>query len=367
MVQVFCGWVHLPLCQINDLATFLFELGSSALRVFHFERLGNGSACLGSKVCLLAKKLHSCHLKLKPWPKPSRRLRPCVGQGGCLVSSQKAFLMGWFWPSKVGPYFGPVFGVSPRGLLCAAFVKQFTAIVLAALRLVSCFLLAQTLVASVCISVGSMSEELAELQRKIANLQRRLRRAGKRKQVRADKIDNQSLVLFIFSGHRADIAAHFHLTVSGSFLSLDNAVAHVEWCYIKAPLEHKVRIMLDPSSQLSRSALLPPFRFLLLFQLREWVQKMNHEFGIAPSRCMLCEHLRELMPPNLPAELSARLLRPLATARSQRKYFSAFRKRFRCKLGRLRTSPPMPLQEKQSKVGMGQGAFFGRFCFVNFS
>ena len=209
-----------------------------------------------------------------------------------------------------------------------------------------------------------MSDELAELQRKIANLQRRLRRAAKRKKVRADKVDKQSLVLFIFSGHRADVAAHFHLSMSDSFSSLDSAVAHVEWCYIKAPLEHKVRIMLDPSSQLPRCALLPPFNFLLLFQLREWVRKMNHEFGVAPSRRMLCERLRELMPENLPGELSARLLRPLATSRSQRKYFSAFRKRFGCKLGRLRTSPPMPLQEKQSKVGMGHGTF-RQFCFVN--
>lgn len=209
-----------------------------------------------------------------------------------------------------------------------------------------------------------MSDELAELQRKIANLQRRLRWAAQRKKVRADKVDKQSLVLFIFSGHRADVAAHCHLSMSDSFSSLDSAVAHVEWCYIKAPLEHKVRIMLDPSSQLPRCALLPAFSFLLLFQLREWVRKMNHEFGVAPSRRMLCERLRELMPENLPGELSARLLRPLATARSQRKYFSAFRKRFGCKLGRLRTSPPMPLQEKQSKVGMGHGTF-RQFCFVN--
>ena len=152
--------------------------------------------------------------------------------------------------------------------------------------------------------------------------------------------------------------------------------------------------MLDPSSQLPRSAVLPPFKCLLLFQLREWVQKMNHDFGIAPprrkskkisrtswakrrtfrvnmlsllldmfSRRMLCERLRELMPENLPAELSARLLRPLTTARSQRKYFNAFRKRFGRKLGRLRSSPPMPLQEKQSKVGMGHETFRD-VCFV---
>ena len=209
-----------------------------------------------------------------------------------------------------------------------------------------------------------MSNDLVDLQRKIANLQRRLRRAGKRQKAREDKVDNQSLVLFIFSGHRADVAARFHLSMSDCFSSLDSAVAHVEWCYIKAPLEHKVQIMLDPSNQLPRSAVLPPFKFLLLFQLREWVQKMNHDFGVAPSRRMLCERLHELMPENLPAELNARLLRPLATARSQRKYFNAFRKRFGCKLGRLRSSPPMPLQEKQSKVGMGHDETFRIFCFV---
>ena len=48
---------------------------------------------------------------------------------------------------------------------------------------------------------------------------------------------------------------------------------------------------------------------------------------------------------------------------SLKNYFNAFRKRFGCKLGRLRSGPPMPLQEKQSKVGMGHETFRD-VCFV---
>ena len=50
--------------------------------------------------------------------------------------------------------------------------------------------------------------------------------------------------------------------MSDSFSSLDSAVAHVEWCYIKAPLEHKVRIMLDPSSQLPEVCIVASIQFL---------------------------------------------------------------------------------------------------------
>lgn len=195
-----------------------------------------------------------------------------------------------------------------------------------------------------------MCDQLAEVQKKIANLQRRIRRAKQRETAREEIVDQQALVLFIFSGYRADVAGHFHLSRSKRCMSLDSAVAHVEWKYIRAPLEDKVMLMLDPCRQYPIHRLLAAFRYLVLFQLREWVQKMNYEFGVAPSRRMMVDRIQHLLPDSWPVDLQARLLRPLATARGQRRYLAAFRNRFGCKLGKLRTSPPMSLQEKQSKA-----------------
>ena len=98
-------------------------------------------------------QLRSCRRKLKLPPKLSRRRRPCLGHGGCLVSSKESIFGGGFWPLKVGPYFRPILGVSPRDLLCAAIARQFTATVqvwplCGCLQLVYCFL-AQTLVVGV--------------------------------------------------------------------------------------------------------------------------------------------------------------------------------------------------------------------------
>ena len=201
-------------------------------------------------------------------------------------------------------------------------------------------------------TLPAMCDELGEVQKKIANLQRRIRRASQRETAREDIVDQLALVVFIFSSYRADVAAHFHLSMSKRLSSLDSAVAHVEWAYINAPFEHKIALMLDPCAEYPIHQLLAPFRYLVLFQLREWVQKMNYEFGVAPSRRMMVDRVHHLLPDSLPVELQARLLRPLATARGQRRYFAAFRERFGCKLGRLRSSPPMSLQEKQSKVWM---------------
>ena len=104
-------------------------------------------------------------------------------------------------------------------------------------------------------------------------------------------------------------------------------------------------------------------KYLVLFQLREWVQKMNYEFGVAPSRRMMVDRVQHLLPDSWPVDLQKRLLRPLATARGQLRYLAAFRNRFGCKLGKLRTSPPMSLQEKQSKA---QAAAFFRCKHVFF-
>lgn len=196
-----------------------------------------------------------------------------------------------------------------------------------------------------------MSDELAQVQRKIATLQKRIRRIAERKQARNDLVDWQALLLFIYSRYRADVAAHFHLSMASSCSSLEDAIAHVEWSYINAPLESKVDLMFDPCKQRPKHQVLVAFRFLLWFQLREWLRRMNFECGVAPSRRMLVDRVRCLVPSNLPAGLQAQLLRPLATPRGQRKYFNAFRKRFGCKLGRLHIVPPMSLEEKQSKAG----------------
>lgn len=203
---------------------------------------------------------------------------------------------------------------------------------------------------SVCARLQKMCDHMAGIQKKIVNLQRRIRRAAQGENARKQRVDQQALVIFIFSNYRAEIAAHFQLSMSNCFSSLDSAVAHVEWAYINAPFEEKVALMLNPCAVHPMPLLSAAFRYLLLFQLHEWVKKMNYEFGVAPSRRMMVDRVQNLVPDSLPPALQEKLRRPLATARGQRRYLAAFRKRFGCKLGKLRTCSPMPLEEKQSKA-----------------
>ncbi|CAK9050630.1 DDE-1 domain-containing protein, partial [Durusdinium trenchii] len=91
-------------------------------------------------------------------------------------------------------------------------------------------------------------------------------------------------------------------------------------------------------------------RFIVELQLLSWVQFQNYECGVAPSRKMLLDHAQSCAPKDLPPSLTARLLRPFKTARSQRKALAAFRMKHRCKLGKLRSEAPIPLAEKQDKA-----------------
>ena len=90
--------------------------------------------------------------------------------------------------------------------------------------------------------------------------------------------------------------------------------------------------------------------FVLQRRLWEWIHNQNVQRGVAPSRAMLVERARQLIPDGVPPHVAARLLRPLRLGRSQRRYLASFRKHFACKLGKLRVMPPMTQEERRAKV-----------------
>lgn len=197
---------------------------------------------------------------------------------------------------------------------------------------------------------ASMPAETADLTRQIKNLQRKLRRLKKRQALRQAVLDRVALLVYICSDHRAEVAAQFHISMSPVPSSLPSAIAHVEWLYINAPLEDKVAMMLDPLMVYTLPQALMALRYVLGFQLHEWVRMQNCDFGVAPSRQMMAEQFRQMVPKDLPPSLKAKVLTPLRTPRSQRKFLASFRKQFGCKLGRLRTASLMSVEEQQSKA-----------------
>lgn len=196
----------------------------------------------------------------------------------------------------------------------------------------------------------AVSDMVADLQRQIANLHGKLQRVRRSYERREYLLDQQALLIFIYSGYRAEVAGHFYLSMSHSKSTLQSAVEHVEWKYINAPLEDKVAVMLDPCARHSVRQALASFRYITLFRLYEWIRKMNYESGVAPSRRMLADRLPDCFPEMLPDAWKVRLLRPMGTARSQRRYFCAFRSHFCCKLGKVKTIPPMSADEMRHKV-----------------
>ncbi|CAK9114123.1 unnamed protein product, partial [Durusdinium trenchii] len=171
-----------------------------------------------------------------------------------------------------------------------------------------------------------------------------------RTQRRARVLRLQTLLVYIYSGHQSDVAARFWVSHTGTSLSLGEAAAHVEWLYISASVDEKVEMMLNPRCSLGLRPLMVALRFIVELQLLSWVQFQNYECGVAPSRKMLLDHAQSCVPKDLPPSLTARLLRPFKTARSQRKALAAFRMKHRCKLGKLRSEAPIPLAEKQDKA-----------------
>ena len=194
-----------------------------------------------------------------------------------------------------------------------------------------------------------MPRQEAELQRRIRNLRRRLRRLQQQKALRSALEDSEAILAYIYADHRADVAAHFLMSRSKEPFTLPDAIGHVEWAYIRAPLEDKVAVMKDPSAKHSPRRVLVVLHYVLGFRLCEWVRIQNFDFGVAPSRKMMVDQFVHMVPAIASAALRAKVLRPLQTPRSQRKYFAQFRKRFGCKLGKLSAAPPMPLEEQQAK------------------
>ncbi|CAE7035539.1 unnamed protein product [Symbiodinium natans] len=76
--------------------------------------------------------------------------------------------------------------------------------------------------------------------------------------------------------------------------------------------------------------------YVVQHRLRSWVEHLNCDKGVAPSRAMLTAHAGQCIPDIVPAEIRQRLERQLhGPARGQRKWLSRFRRRWKCRVGAL--------------------------------
>ena len=196
-------------------------------------------------------------------------------------------------------------------------------------------------------------ENLKRIRSEIRNVSRRKRRLEKCSH--PEPLRRRVLLVYIYSGYCSQVAADFLLKCQchGLLNAESDAVADVETLYIQAPLDELVALETDPLSQCSAADVHVAMEYVVQHRLRSWVEHLNCDKGVAPSRAMLTAHAGQCIPDIVPAEIRQRLERQLhGPARGQRKWLSRFRRRWKCRVGALPVADddPADLEQKALRV-----------------
>ena len=166
----------------------------------------------------------------------------------------------------------------------------------------------------------------------------------------------RDLLVFIFSGHDAQVAADFAQgwgrrgcgAAAHAQQAREHLVAEVEWAYIRAPLAFIVQLETNPLEACPMNDVLCASRYVVQHELFQWVERQNVEQGVAPSRRQLVEHALSSVPHTVPEEVR-RLVSAVLTGspRSQRRWLAKFRQRWGARLGKLKLQPCVSIDAMQ--------------------
>ena len=141
-------------------------------------------------------------------------------------------------------------------------------------------------------------EQLANLRRQIHNVQSR-RSSCKRKSCESllaefscpKRLQRRVLLVYIYSGHCSQVAAEFlKRSLAASSNSHGDSLdyeATVENLYIEAPLQVIVDLETEPMSCAQACDVIVAMEFALQHRLRSWVEHLNTDRGVTPSRAMM--------------------------------------------------------------------------------
>ncbi|CAJ1388722.1 unnamed protein product, partial [Effrenium voratum] len=216
-----------------------------------------------------------------------------------------------------------------------------------------------------------IEKELTDIRRQLRNAGKRLRAAAlvqqpdvrvtAKVQVAAPSLpwspaSVRDLLVFIFSGHDAQVAADFAQgwgrrgcgAAAHAQQAREHLVAEVEWAYIRAPLAFIVQLETNPLEACPMNDVLCASRYVVQHELFQWVERQNVEQGVAPSRRQLVEHALSSVPHTVPEEVR-RLVSAVLTGspRSQRRWLAKFRQRWGARLNKLKLQPCVSIDAMQ--------------------
>ena len=213
-----------------------------------------------------------------------------------------------------------------------------------------------------CAAMEEAVEQLANLRRQIHNVQSR-QSSCKRKSCESllaefscpKRLQHRVLLVYIYSGHCSQAAEFLKRSLAASSNSHGDSLdyeAAVENLYIEAPLQVIVDLETEPMSCAQACDVIVAMEFALQRRLRSWVEHLNTDRGVTPSRAMMIAYAMDNISSAVPVEFQELLLKRLGgPARAQRKWLARFRRRWQCRIGRLPVQDVVPfnLQQKASR------------------
>ena len=112
-----------------------------------------------------------------------------------------------------------------------------------------------------------------------------------------------------------------------------------------------VALQTDPLTHFEFSDLLSAHKYVLEWNLYNWIASQNATHGVAPSREQVCAQCPMQISEHAPAQIQEKL-RKLAcgSARKQRKWLQRFRNRWGARLGGLRVQEHISPEQRREKV-----------------
>ena len=195
-------------------------------------------------------------------------------------------------------------------------------------------------------SRDALSRRSAEVAAELAAARRTARRWEKQHLGKLSLLEDVCFVLFVLCCPDASVARSFWTSKTESLVcpSPEELLQKLEARYLSTKLSD-LQIVLDGGGQ--RNVHAAAMSYLQQHRLHHWVQLQNHEHGVAPTRRMLAEHIRDDVLRGRDAPTPTGELRSLA---AHVKWIQRFRRRWGCRLAVARPGDRLPLTTLRDKV-----------------
>eukprot|EP00438_Fugacium_kawagutii_P017030 Skav230114 [mRNA] locus=scaffold5021:524:1078:+ [translate_table: standard] len=135
-------------------------------------------------------------------------------------------------------------------------------------------------------------------------------------------------------------------------LSWKRLAGEVEQAFMEAPSSGLVALMEDPLKNFEFDDLICAHKYVMEHSLCSWIEELNHDRGVAPSREQILTQALASISFSAPEPVRRALRKAVSGApRQQRRWLARFRKRWGAKIGMLQAQEDVPMHVRKQKVG----------------